>query len=111
MLEGREVPDHGDDRVAHRLRDLVRRAERGRHEVRQVDDSLDDGAALGGIAIEQWLGPMTADGEVELPDEIPRVLEPRIHALATERAMNVGGIAGDEDAADAHLVHLAVMNT
>ena len=57
-----------------------------------------DGAALDRVAVEQARGGGRAD-EGELPGEVEGVLHAGVHALAAGGAVDVGGVAGEEDAA------------
>jgi hypothetical protein len=75
-----------------------------------LDDLLDNWQPFGAVAVEQPLIPATTQEEVELPDEVPNIVQPRIHALSTKWAMNVSGVAGDEDTADPHLRDVPVMD-
>src|ERR1700740_3616229 len=53
---------------------------------------------------------MRVQHQVELPGKVPNVMQSGIHPLATERAVNVSGIACDEHTPHAELGRLAVMD-
>ena len=61
-----------------------------------VDDLLDHWKTFGAVAVEQAIVSAAAQKKIELPDEIPSIMEPSIHPLPTKGAMNVRSIAGDE---------------
>ena len=48
--------------------------------------------------------------EIELPDQIPDVLQSGIHPLPSKCAMNVSGVAGYEDSSDAQSRCVPVMD-
>ena len=48
--------------------------------------------------------------EVELPEQIPNVMQSRVHPLPAKWTMNMSGIAGNENAAFAQPRCLAVMD-
>jgi hypothetical protein len=54
------------------------------------------GLALVVVGVQQFFGGVPAHDGRELPAQIGRVLNAEVHALTTERRMNVGGIACDE---------------
>src|SRR5690348_15024360 len=53
---------------------------------------------------------MAMQGKVELPHQIPNVVQPGVHPLPPKWTVNVRRIAGDEDAPGAQLCYLAVMD-
>ena len=53
---------------------------------------------------------MTAHGKVELPDQIPDVMQSGIHPLPAKWTVNVSSVAGYKDTPQAQLCHLAVMD-
>ena len=61
------------------------------HPVGEGDDALGDGAALGFVAVELPGGECLAEGV--------SVLDAGVHALTTGRAVHVGGVAGEQQAA------------
>src|SRR5215472_6538112 len=74
------------------------------------NDALDYRNAFGGIAVEQPLITVTAQVKVKLPNQIPNIMQPGIHALPAKRAMDVGRVASNEDASYAQLGDVPVMN-
>ena len=59
--------------------------------------------ALGLIAVQKAVGGAAAEHGGQLPAEVGGVLEAGVHALAAGRGVHMGGVAGEEDAADAVL--------
>ena len=58
-----------------------------------------DWASLGAVAVEKGIGGGDSpDDERQLPGEVEGILHARIHALSARRAVNVGRIAGEENA-------------
>ena len=110
VLKGRQARHDGDDGVAHGLRQPVRRSHRPRQAMRRLDDVPDHGEPFGRVAAEQRLVAPAAQREVELPDEVPGVVQPGVHSLAAERAVDVRGVAGDEHPPDAQLRRVPVMD-
>src|SRR5581483_2098490 len=53
---------------------------------------------------------MTAQKEIELPCEIPNVVQAGIHPLATERAVNMSSIPCDKNSANTQFCCLAMMD-
>ena len=53
---------------------------------------------------------VAAKEKVELPDQVPNIMQPRIHALPAKWAVNVSGVASNEHASDAKLGGVAMMN-
>src|SRR5882724_2317617 len=76
----------------------------------RLDDALDDRQPLDAITVEQPLIPLPAQEKIQFPGEVPNIVQPSIHPLSAKRAMNVGGIAGDEDASNAQLRDVPVMD-
>jgi hypothetical protein len=56
-------------------------------------------AAFSAVGIEQRLRRDALRGQPELPAQIDRILDAAVHALGTRRAVDVGGVAGEERAA------------
>src|ERR1700740_3726739 len=54
-----------------------------------------DGQALGFVGVQQCLGSSVYD-QRQFPGEVVGVLDASVHALSADRAVNVGGIAGEE---------------
>jgi len=52
--------------------------------IRGLDNVSNYGDALGGIAVEQFLIAMATQKKLELPDQIPNVMQPGVHPLSTE---------------------------
>ena len=90
------------DRVAHD-RDLG-------HDGRVAQHLVADRAALRRVAVEQRGRAPALAHQRELPGEVERVLHAGVHALAAGRAVHVRGVAGEEDAADAVVLHLALVD-
>ena len=67
---------------------------------------LDHWTAFGAIAVEQLLIAVTVQDKVELPDQIPNVVQSGIHPLPAKWTVNVSGIAGYENTPDAQLCRL-----
>ncbi len=63
-----------------------------------------DGAALGVVAVEQTRVGGAAQHQRHLPGEVVGVLNAGVHSLPAGGRMDVGGIARDEDVADAVFV-------
>src|SRR6516165_10917098 len=61
---------------------------------------LEDRAALLGIGLQQRVVAPALELGGELPTEIDRVVEPVVEAVGAIGRMRMGGIAGNEDAAD-----------
>src|SRR5436190_22169209 len=76
----------------------------------RLDDTLDDRQPFDAITVEQVLIPSPAQEKIHFPDEVPNIVQPRIHPLPSKWAMNVGGITGDEDASNAELRDVPVMD-
>src|SRR5262249_20091850 len=107
----RRQPGHDRDRsVSQRLREPVRGPHRGGQEVRGPDDLPDHRPSLGAVGVEEPAAGAAAQDEIELPGEVPGVLQPRVHSLPAERAVDVGGIARHEEAADSQVRDVPVMN-
>src|SRR5690348_7681723 len=68
------------------------------------DHALADRNALALIAVEQCRFRPAADHRFELPAEIGGIADARIHAEAAVRRMDMGGVAGEEDAALAETI-------
>jgi len=73
-------------------------------------DIFNYGSAFGAVALKQLLIAMTAQHKLELPNQIPDIMQPGIHPLPTKGAVNMSGIAGDEETPDAQMRHLAMVN-
>ena len=110
VLKRRQPRHHRDDGIPQRLRQPVRRAHRPGQEVGGLDDLLDHRQALGAVAVEQPLVAVAVQDEVELPGQVPDVVQAGVHPLAAERAVDVRGVAGDEDPPDAQLRDVPVMD-
>src|SRR5215472_12804138 len=110
MLKRGEARHHWDDGITQGLRQLVRSAQRSCQKIRGLDDVFDDRATFGAIALEQPVVAATVQDQIKLPDQVPHVMQSGIHPLPTEGTVNVRGVAGDEDTADAHLSDLPVMD-
>ena len=74
------------------------------------NDLLDYRKAFGAIAVEQLLIAMTAQEKVELPNQVPNIMQPGIHPLPAKGAVNVSRVPGYEDASDAQLRCVPVMD-
>src|SRR5580698_6925988 len=71
-----------------------------------------DRAALSAIARQQrlrWADAACDQGK--LPGKVERVLHASVHALAAGGTVNVGGVAGYEDAVCAVVINLALVDT
>src|SRR5258708_5154152 len=101
---------HRDYRIAYGLCKFAWRAQRRRHEMGGTNDALDDGAPFGAVAVQQLLAPAAAHCQIELPDQVPCVLQARIHSLPAKRAVDMRRVASQEDSAVAQTGHLAVMD-
>ncbi len=78
------------------------RTGRGRHRecpIGEPHHEPPDRAALGVVGIQQGRIGHTAADQGELPAQVPGILDTGVHALGAGRAVDVGGIAGQEDAA------------
>src|SRR5262249_54120516 len=73
-------------------------------------DTSNHRTAFRAVAVEQQVITVTVQDQIKLPYEVPDILQPDIHALAPEWAMDVRGIARDEHAADAQPGDLPVMH-
>src|SRR5205823_14741772 len=62
------------------------------------------------VVVQQLLMTTTVQEKVELPDQIPHIMESRIHSPATKGAMNVGRVASEEDTAAAQPRYLPLMD-
>ena len=71
---------------------------------------LDHRTAFGAIALERPLIATTVPDKVELPDQIPNVMQSGIHPLPPKWTVNVRGVASYEDTPDAQLRYLPVMD-
>jgi hypothetical protein len=78
--------------------------------MRGLNYVLNHWTTFGAIALEQPLIAMTVQRKVELPDQIPNVMQSGIHSLPPKRTVNVRGIAGYEESPDAQLCYLPVMD-
>jgi len=110
MLEGCETRNHRDNGVPESLSKFVGSAHDLGEAIGGVDDFFDHGKTLGIVAVEQFLVATAMENEIEFPDEIPDILQASVHALATERAVNVRGIARQEHAAGAQLGDVTMMD-
>jgi hypothetical protein len=74
-----------------------------------VQQALRDRDALVRVAVEQRVGRASHDGR-ELPAEVERVLQARVHALAAGGAVDVRGVAEQERATVAEPLGAAVVD-
>ena len=110
VLKRSEARHHRDHRVAQRLGPPVGRAHHPRQEVRRLDDLLDHRHAFGAVALEQPIVAAAVQDEIELPDQVPRVMQTGIHPLSTVRTVNVRRVAGDEHPSHAQLRGVPMMD-
>ena len=110
VLKRRPTRHRRDQRVAQSLRGLVRCSHGLGQEIRGLDDRLDHRPPLGGVTVEQRFGGVTAHGQIELPDQIPDILQSGVHPLSAEGTMNVCRVAGQKNPADAQLRRLPMMD-
>ena len=84
----------------------------GQREHRSAFENLiADGAALGGITVEQRFAlALAAMDEGKFPGEVEGILHAGVHALSAGGAVDVGGIAGEHDTAAAVIGNLAFVN-
>ena len=73
-------------------------------------DHVADRAALGRVGVEQGALGRSLDDVRQLPGQVEGVLHAGVHALAAGRAVDVGGVAGQEHAALAVVLHLALVD-
>src|SRR5690606_29592929 len=66
-----------------------------------VEDPGGQGAAFGGVGVEQAGVGAAVDDEREFPGEVLGVADAGVHALSADGAVDVGGAAGQQDAAAA----------
>jgi hypothetical protein len=109
VLKRSQPRHHRNDGITQGLREPARSPQRLREKIGRLDHGLDHRAALGAVGLQQRPVGVTTNDEVELPGQIPDVVEPGVHALSAEWTVNVRGVAGDEDASDTEPRHLAVM--
>src|SRR5262245_60224681 len=73
-----------------------RTRERAEQPVRVPEQELADRPAFGFVRIQQTIVRKAAGNQAQFPSKIPRILNARIHALRTDRAVDVRRIAGEE---------------
>ena len=69
-----------------------------------------DVASLRVVRLEQQIGAPSALGLRELPAQVPRVLDPRVHPFERDRGVEVRGVAEEEDPAGPEPCGLAVVH-
>src|SRR5262249_27700359 len=79
--------------------------------MRGFDYTLDNRTVFSRVAIKQLPACAATNGEMQLPNQIPNVLQSGIHSLPTEWAMNVRCVAGDEDPPHVHSRYVTVMHS
>ena len=65
---------------------------------RRLQHILGDRSSLGLVGVEQAVAGAAADDECELPGQVLGVADSGVHTLTTERAVDVRGVAGQQDA-------------
>src|SRR5215475_13652104 len=110
MLKRRETRHHWNDSIAESLRQTTGRPKGLRHDVGHFDDALDYREPLCTVAVEQWLTSVPTQHKIEFPGQIPNILQTGVHSLTAKWAVNVRGISADEEAADAQLCHMAMVD-
>src|SRR5262249_29829478 len=85
--------------------------EDGKDSIRVAEKVAANRPPLGFVRVEEPLGDRSADGQCKLPAEIPRVLDPGVHPLRTDRAVDVRGIAGQEHTIAAVVSDLPVVQS
>ena len=94
----------GVDTAPLRMRRILRRR---RDDLRpflvEVDETLGDRVAFGGVGTKQLRFGASLKNRGELPTEVERVLYGDVHSLAGLCAVRVTSVAGDEDAWEAKL--------
>src|SRR6266705_5326203 len=105
----------GSTRVSTCVRSADQRFGRGRDgegAVSEPDHQAADRAAFGVVGVEQRLLGQPSGDQGELPAQVPGFLDAGVHALRAGWAVDVGGVAGQEDAAKCFLgVHAAWLSS
>ena len=70
--------------------------EHGEDPVRIAEERPSDRPPLGLVGLEELRVGRTRRDERQLPSEVPRVLNPGVHALCAHGAVNVGSVAREE---------------
>src|SRR5205823_4266731 len=91
-------------------RDFARFGCDGEGAIGRRDEAAREGDSLALIRIEERGVGATADDGRELPREIGRVADTRVHSLRADGAVHVGGIAKEKRAPDAKAAGNAVMD-
>jgi hypothetical protein len=65
----------------------------------QSSTAFADRLALGLVAVEQACRRPALDGGGQLPAQVHGVADPQVQALAAQRRVDVGGVAGQQHAA------------
>lgn len=65
-----------------------------------AQDGPCDRAALGLVGVEQALARFTSGDEGELPAQVDSITDGEVHALPARRAVDMGGVADEEDVPD-----------
>jgi hypothetical protein len=66
--------------------------------------------AFSAIAVEQLLIATTVQEKIELPNQVPDIVQSSIHPLPAKGAMDVSSIPSYEDTSDAQLRCVPMMN-
>src|ERR1039457_3407860 len=110
MLDWGETRNHRDHHIAESLRQLIGGTHRFGEQIGRLDDIFNYGNALSAVAVEQFLVAMTLEKEIELPDQIPNVVQAGIHPLPAKWTVNVRRVARNKNTALTQASHLAVMD-
>ena len=94
---GRQAHRRRHDVLADRLHHRVARQHQARGEVGAAQDVPRDGVALGFVGVEQARRGEPSRRQRQLPAKVEGVLDAGVHALPPNGAVDVGGVAGQED--------------
>jgi len=111
VLERGKPRDPRYDGVSKSLGNLVRSSHGLSQEIRGLNNIFYYRKTFSAIAVEQLLIAVTMQKRVDLPDQIPNVMQASIHPLPAKKTMNVSRIAGDENTAFSQPCYQAVMDT
>src|SRR5579862_491640 len=110
VLKRRETRHHRYHRVSKRLCKPARSSHYLGQKIGGPDHVLDYRKAFGAIAVEQLLVAAAVQIKVKLPDQIPNIMQPGIHALPAERAVNMSSIPSDKKTSDPQQRRVPMMN-
>ena len=111
MLKCGEVRNRRDERIAKKLRKHIRRSHHFRQAIGGLDHISDDRETFLRIAVEKLFATLTPQTHFQLPNQIPDVVQARIHPLSAKGTMYVSRITGEEYAAFAQARCVTMMNS